>query len=349
MRQNNIFIKLKRKTRDVIIPWYYLLVNNEFIKDLWKSVDYEERKIVPKVILTYKRNLRSIDRLLYRNLVDEDKELFLRFFKKRYFDIDTAYPDEIKYIEEKFDFVKKLYDEQSGDWLKIDFRGNEILFPKSELSFNEKTQIANDVMNYYEIVHAFYLTEYEMEGFNPSGKGTILDCGAAHGDTLLMFKTLYPHAKVLSFENDAILVETAQKVIEKNELTDARIIKGFLYMDSEIHYLNMDTGMASIEPKDGFEKIKTVCIDDVVKEEKIDDLELIKMDIEGGEYNALLGAIKTIKRFRPILYIPIYHLQSDLYLIPKLLKDLDLKMEFKLKWTEKRVWGVDCVLFVRFI
>jgi len=45
----------------------------------------------------------------------------------------------------------------------------------------------------------------------------------------------------------------------------------------------------------------------IVNTIKIDDLnlkpDLIKLDIEGYEYKALLGAVKTIKKFKPIIYI----------------------------------------------
>lgn len=49
---------------------------------------------------------------------------------------------------------------------------------------------------------------------------------------------------------------------------------------------------------------------------------MIKMDIEGGEFNALLGARKVIQRDRPILAICVYHLQSDLWRLPLLLRTM---------------------------
>ena len=73
------------------------------------------------------------------------------------------------------------------------------------------------------------------------------------------------------------------------------------------------------------------------------------MDIEGGEQDALRGALQSIKRFKPKLMIPIYHLEDDIVEIPRLLHSLNLRMEFSLKWTEIRAWGMDCVLFVRFV
>ena len=92
-----------------------------------------------------------------------------------------------------------------------------------------------------------------------------------------------------------------------------------------------------------------VSIDDYVKENNINDVSLIKFDIEGAEMNALKGAINTIKKQKPLLYIPIYHLESDIYEIPKFINDLGLETKFRLKWVEKRIWGVDCVLFCKFI
>lgn len=48
----------------------------------------------------------------------------------------------------------------------------------------------------------------------------------------------------------------------------------------------------------------------------------IKMDIEGAEGEALLGAAQTIRAHRPVLAICIYHLQADLYRLPALIAQL---------------------------
>ncbi len=49
---------------------------------------------------------------------------------------------------------------------------------------------------------------------------------------------------------------------------------------------------------------------------------MIKMDIEGGEYDALLGAKQVIQRDRPILAICVYHSQQDLWRLPLLMRGL---------------------------
>jgi hypothetical protein len=49
-------------------------------------------------------------------------------------------------------------------------------------------------------------------------------------------------------------------------------------------------------------------------------LEIIKMDIEGAERQALAGAQETLKRLRPRLEICVYHLPDDRQVIPAMLR-----------------------------
>jgi hypothetical protein len=52
-------------------------------------------------------------------------------------------------------------------------------------------------------------------------------------------------------------------------------------------------------------------------------VDFIKMDIEGGELSALLGAAQTIKRFHPTLAISGYHKVEDMIMLPALIRGLD--------------------------
>jgi FkbM family methyltransferase len=49
---------------------------------------------------------------------------------------------------------------------------------------------------------------------------------------------------------------------------------------------------------------------------------VIKMDIEGGEFDALLGATQVIRRDRPILAICIYHSREDIWRLPLFMRAL---------------------------
>ena len=55
------------------------------------------------------------------------------------------------------------------------------------------------------------------------------------------------------------------------------------------------------------------------------------MDIEGSEYEALLGAKDTIYSSKPNLAICLYHKPNDLYEIPLLINSWNLGYKFYLR------------------
>lgn len=57
--------------------------------------------------------------------------------------------------------------------------------------------------------------------------------------------------------------------------------------------------------------------------DKIDSLDLIKMDIEGAEIEALEGAIETLKRFRPAILLQAYHIRDGTRTLERCLQILE--------------------------
>ena len=74
--------------------------------------------------------------------------------------------------------------------------------------------------------------------------------------------------------------------------------------------------------------VQTLNIDELTAREKFPRVDFIKMDIEGAELDALKGAEKTIRAFRPRLAITLYHRLQDFATIPAYLRDLDLGYRF---------------------
>ncbi|MBC7544393.1 MAG: FkbM family methyltransferase, partial [Candidatus Sericytochromatia bacterium] len=69
-------------------------------------------------------------------------------------------------------------------------------------------------------------------------------------------------------------------------------------------------------PGTGQESVETITIDDYVASTGLSKVDFIKMDVEGGELQALKGAEQTIRQHRPKLAISVYHQPQDLFEIP---------------------------------
>jgi FkbM family methyltransferase len=59
---------------------------------------------------------------------------------------------------------------------------------------------------------------------------------------------------------------------------------------------------ADVGPRDGM-LVRTVVLDDLVRSGEIAPPNVIKCDIEGGEYNALIGASTTLRKYAPIVFL----------------------------------------------
>lgn len=72
-------------------------------------------------------------------------------------------------------------------------------------------------------------------------------------------------------------------------------------------------------------------------------ISVIKMDIEGSEKQALIGAAKTIRKWKPRLAICVYHKPEDIIEIP--LKILELNPEYKFYLRHYSYMDTETVLY----
>lgn len=299
----------------------------KLIADLIQRSKELDGRVVSKLEKQF--NINYIDNILYSKLDNESKKIFLDFFLKRFGNLNTLTQNEEDILDALFKKANKLANERESIETPMNIHVNNMDFKYLSPTPVNQTNLTNEqeLICYFDIVHTFFLKEYDLEDFRSKDGGVILDCGAYTGDTALLFSSIYPNSPIYSFECEDVQFSYLEENIRINNLTNVYAEKYFL----------------SNTTKDNMLKI-----DDFVQQNSIENVGMIKFDIEGAERDALEGAVETIKKYKPILIIPIYHIPDDCMVIPQFIEDLNMPATFKLKWLDKRVWGVDCSLFVKF-
>ncbi|MDR0917709.1 MAG: FkbM family methyltransferase [Oscillospiraceae bacterium] len=181
-----------------------------------------------------------------------------------------------------------------------------------------------------------YLLPEMYKKMNPSE--VIIDCGAYNGDSIKKFSRFFGDnlKKVYAVEASAENLKLLNKVTVPN--VEIEVIPYGLSDKSGRcefwEYENQTSDNCISKKSEDFKISRTIeielrSIDEIIPEDA--DITLIKMDIEGEEYNSLIGAFKTIERCLPRLAISIYHSAEDYYRIPLLLFERFPEYKFALR------------------
>jgi FkbM family methyltransferase len=174
-----------------------------------------------------------------------------------------------------------------------------------------------DISNYVD--HAYYF-EIGDPGFERLKKmvkesWNIMDVGSNIGTTALTFAQLASKGKVMAFEPNS---RTFKRLSENASLNKKMNISlnnvGLGEKDEQVKLYIIDEtnpGMnrilngTSVENVLGSESITIKKLDDFIEKEKISRVDLIKIDVEGYEFNVLKGAEKILNEFKPVLFIEV--------------------------------------------
>lgn len=104
------------------------------------------------------------------------------------------------------------------------------------------------------------------------------------------------------------------------------IFKGLWDKKATLRFVAISNGSSKVA-EDGVQQIDVVSLDDVVH----DKVTFIKLDVEGSEYKALLGASKIIQNDKPKLAISVYHKPEDIWELPAFISSLNPEYSFYLR------------------
>jgi FkbM family methyltransferase len=201
-----------------------------------------------------------------------------------------------------------------------------------------KEQVVEITCHPLHILNTFLLEQYACTRLDPSAVvkpgDVVIDAGACWGDSALYFAAKAgEQGAVYSFEFDSDNAVLLRCNIANNPklAPNISLIERALWKVSDQPICSAASGpSARVDEHGSSASTSTITIDDFVKQENIDRLDFIKMDIEGAEYAALQGAEESLRKFRPKLAISAYHSLDDLQRLLLYVDRLDLGYAFAL-------------------
>jgi 23S rRNA U2552 (ribose-2'-O)-methylase RlmE/FtsJ len=172
-------------------------------------------------------------------------------------------------------------------WIKCKSLKAKSFFRKSKIHITDKILFNNFIFflrdnDFNALKEVFKDKDYFLvKEFVPPKNSIILDLGSGIGDyALLTSRIIGKEGKVISIEGGKECFELLKKNIK----------------------LNRQHNILPIKARIG----NKITIDKIIEKIDLKELELIKIDIEGAEYNALKGAINTLKKFKPKVVVEIH-------------------------------------------
>lgn len=165
-----------------------------------------------------------------------------------------------------------------------------------------------------------YLTHDDNEVF--------VDAGCFDGMTVQNFIRWCngKYKEILSFEPDKKCYEECKATLEDaKNLTLENI--GLWNREDILHFRATGASDSQID-MDGETQIKVERLDNIAHSRRIS---FIKMDIEGAEKEAIMGAKNIIGSQKPKMAVSIYHKKEDIWEIPKLLLEINPDYQFYLR------------------
>lgn len=203
----------------------------------------------------------------------------------------------------------------------------------------DESHIIPSLVDYEYFLGKMYLAEDLMK---PVKGDVFCDVGALdmyNTEKFIKWNPDYSH--VYAFEADPV---SYKKCIEK-DLGDSVEVYNLGAWSCKSHLSfesapNGEYGGSKINDREGNIIVETVALDELLENKKVD---IIKMDIEGAELEALKGAQNLIKNNKPCLTISIYHKPEDIIELP--LYVMSLNSDYKIYLRHHTYGTFDTVMY----
>ena len=304
-------------------------------------------------------NLNKLDVKFYnliRGFKILDKEIILDNIKDTYLNVSDVNKKAIEKFLATFGYWGSL-DYENNDFTELEKRCNvlkmhadDFLWLYKCLGDYRSKQVLFGILNYWynndfnelgKSREENYDQYFDLDLIKPNYNATYVDIGAYTGDTIINYiNTFIKYKKIYAYE----VTDESIKIMQENLKEYPNIIfKKKAVMDTNLEVFindNVSSTSANTVGVTGDKKVLSVTLDKDIKEA----VDIIKMDIEGSEYEALKGAINHVKNDTPILSIAVYHNHNDLYKLPKFINSINDNYKFYLRYFGNRYYPTEVVL-----
>lgn len=197
---------------------------------------------------------------------------------------------------------------ERGDIFTIQKENGTVKFFLPDLDFSHGEFIQNRIFlerDYFEIYHLTMLKEHIKRN------AVILDIGANIGNHTIFFAKECNAKKIYSFEPTQKTFQILRENIRINHV-DSMVVAMNIALGARDQKVDMvgddrDSGSNRVEECINGDTVMNT-LDSLSINERID---LVKIDVEGYEYEVLEGAEKTIVRDKPDIFIEIFDVNYD--------------------------------------
>lgn len=231
-------------------------------------------------------------------------------------DVYDDVPTNVEFIEEnksKLDFVHNLLEDKLSKDTLLNILAYKVSADPRFLSgiYRKQNYFCNDIIK---------LTDNEV----------YVDCGAFDGDTIFDFSYAVngQYRKIFAIEPDRANYKRL-------------LMAASLYRDVYTHNVGLWSHKDTLEFVENLCQSSTISTDQGLSriQLEVDSLDnlideevtFIKMDIEGAEPQAIVGATKLIQKYKPKLAICVYHKKNDLIDIPLAINAIRQDYKFYLR------------------
>lgn len=193
-------------------------------------------------------------------------------------------------------------------WYSI-FYGSKKRFVPRTFKFNGLKIFAPDTLSFtwqYKEIFADESYKFQTNSQTP----VIYDCGSNIGTSCLYFSLNYPNSIIKAFEADPNIAKILNENLLRNNIQNIEV-------NNKAVWINDDGVEMSLEGADGGSifsdtnkvKIPSVRLKDIIEKES--NIDLLKIDIEGAEYEVLKDCSSSLQKVKNIIIEYHSYVNSD--------------------------------------